>query len=420
MQRLEVLAPAGNFACLQAAIQGGADSVFLGVGELNMRAASNTNFTTETLPEAVSICHKAGLKLYLTVNTIVYNEELPAVRATLLLAKATGVDAIIASDQAVIALAHELGLRVHLSTQLSISNTETLRFYSHWADVAVLARELTLEQVGKITRDIREQNICGPSGEQIKIEIFCHGALCMAISGKCYLSLHETNRSANRGSCVQICRHSYELRDTESENAIAVDNEYLMSPKDLKTIHFLNKIADAGVSILKIEGRARSPEYVYTVVQCYREAADALMAGTWNHEQIATWDARLASVFNRGFWNGYYLGQRLGEWSAQYGSSATEKKVQIGQVRNFYDRLSVAEVQVRSEQITLGDRLFIIGDTTGVVEVTVEELRNDAGIACHVLPKGSVGAFRTPAKVRKGDKVFLRVEVNLCTSTTHS
>ena len=315
MQRLEVLAPAGNFACLHAAIQGGADSVFLGVGELNMRASSNTNFTVETLPEAVALCHEAGVKLYLTVNTIVYNEELAAVRETLELAKRTGVDAIIASDQAVIAMAHDFGLRIHLSTQLSISNTESLKFYSHWADVAVLARELSIDQVRKITDDIRVQNICGPSGEPIKIEIFCHGALCMAISGKCYLSLHEANRSANRGACVQICRRSYELRDTESDNAIEVDNEYLMSPKDLKTIHFLNKIADAGVSILKIEGRARSPEYVLTVVKCYREAADALANGTWDEAQIADWDARLASVFNRGVWNGYYLGQRLGEWS---------------------------------------------------------------------------------------------------------
>lgn len=410
MQRLEVLAPAGNFACLRAAIQGGADSVFLGVGELNMRASSNTNFTVETLPEAVALCHEAGVKLYLTVNTIVYNEELGAVRETLELAKRTGVDAIIASDQAVIAMAHDLGLRIHLSTQLSISNTESLKFYSHWADVAVLARELSIEQVRKITDDIRTQNICGPSGERIKIEIFCHGALCMAISGKCYLSLHEANRSANRGACVQICRRSYELRDTESDNAIEVDNEYLMSPKDLKTIHFLNKIADAGVSILKIEGRARSPEYVLTVVKCYREAADALTNGTWDEAKIADWDARLASVFNRGFWNGYYLGQRLGEWSAQYGSSATEKKVQIGQIRNFYDRLSVAEVQVRSEQIATGDSLFIIGDTTGVVEVVVNELRDDAGNTCSVLKKGMIGAFRTPAKVRKGDKVFLRVK----------
>jgi len=410
MERLEVLAPAGNFACLRAAIQGGADSVFLGVGELNMRASSNTNFTVETLPEAVALCHEAGVKLYLTVNTIVYNEELASVRQTLELAKKTGVDAIIASDQAVIAMSHELGLRVHLSTQLSISNTESLKFYSHWADVAVLARELTVEQVHKITEDIRTQHICGPSGELMKIEIFCHGALCMAISGKCYLSLHEANRSANRGACVQICRRSYELRDVESDNAIVVENEYLMSPKDLKTIHFLNKIADAGVSILKIEGRARSPEYVLTVVKCYREATDSLANGTWSDAKIADWDARLASVFNRGFWNGYYLGQRLGEWSSQYGSSATEKKVQIGQVRNFYDRLSVAEVQVRSEQIAVSDNLFIIGDTTGVVEVTVEELRDDAGNACTVLKKGTIGAFRTPTKVRKGDKVFLRVK----------
>lgn len=408
MRRLEVLAPAGNFACLRAAIQGGADSVFLGVGELNMRASSNTNFTVETLPEAVDICHKAGVKLYLTVNTIVYNEELEAVHETLVLAKNVGVDAIIASDQAVIVMARELGLRVHLSTQLSISNTEALKFYSHWADVAVLARELSLEQVRRITDDIREQQICGPSGELIQIEIFSHGALCMAISGKCYLSLHEANRSANRGSCVQICRRSYELRDKETDNAIEVDNEYLMSPKDLKTIHFLNKIADAGVSILKIEGRARAPEYVLTVTQCYREAADALAEGRWNEEMVAAWDARLTSVFNRGFWNGYYLGQRLGEWSPHYGSAATEKKVQLGLVRNFYDRLSVAEVVIHSEGLHVGDSLFIIGETTGVVTLTVEELRNDAGERCNELKKGAVGAFRVPTKVRKGDKVFLR------------
>lgn len=412
MQRLEVLAPAGNFPSLRAAIQGGADSVFLGVGELNMRASSNTNFTVETLPEAVAICHEAGVKLYLTVNTIVYNEELPAVRKTLELAKNTGVDAVIASDQAVIAMAHELGVRVHLSTQLSISNTEALKFYSHWADVVVLARELSLEQVRRITDDIREQRICGPSGELMKIEIFSHGALCMAVSGKCYLSLHEANRSANRGACVQICRRSYELRDKESDNAIEVDNEYLMSPKDLKTIHFLNKIADAGVSILKIEGRARAPEYVLTVTQCYREAAEALAAGTWKPEMIEGWDARLASVFNRGFWNGYYLGQRLGEWSPHYGSAATEKKVQLGLVRNFYDRLGVAEVVIHSEGLRVGDRLFVMGETTGVVEVTVEELRNDAGERCAELRKGAVGAFRVHNKVRKGDKVFRRDTVS--------
>ncbi len=408
MRRLEVLAPAGNFACLRAAIQGGADSVFLGVGELNMRASSNTNFTVETLPEAVAICHEAGVKLYLTVNTIVYNEELVAVKETLALAKRVGVDAIIASDQAVIVLAHELGLRVHLSTQLSISNTEALKFYSHWADVAVLARELSLEQVRRITDDIREQQICGPSGELMQIEIFAHGALCMAVSGKCYLSLHEANRSANRGSCVQICRRSYELRDKESDNAIEVDNEYLMSPKDLKTIHFLNKIADAGVAILKIEGRARAPEYVLTVTRCYREAVDALAEGRWNESMVADWDARLASVFNRGFWDGYYLGQRLGEWSPHYGSAATEKKVQLGLVRNFYDRLSVAEVVIHSEGVRVGDSLFIIGETTGVVSLRVEELRNDTGERCEALKKGSVGAFRVPQKVRKGDKVFLR------------
>ncbi len=408
MRRLEVLAPAGNFACLRAAIQGGADSVFLGVGELNMRASSNTNFTVETLPEAVAICHEAGVKLYLTVNTIVYNEELVAVKETLALAKRVGVDAIIASDQAVIVLARELGLRVHLSTQLSISNTEALKFYSHWADVAVLARELSLEQVRRITDDIQEQQICGPSGELMQIEIFAHGALCMAVSGKCYLSLHEANRSANRGSCVQICRRSYELRDKESDNAIEVDNEYLMSPKDLKTIHFLNKIADAGVAILKIEGRARAPEYVLTVTRCYREAVDALAEGRWNESMVADWDARLASVFNRGFWDGYYLGQRLGEWSPHYGSAATEKKVQLGLVRNFYDRLSVAEVVIHSEGVRVGDSLFIIGETTGVVSLRVEELRNDAGERCETLKKGSVGAFRVPQKVRKGDKVFLR------------
>ncbi len=408
MRRLEVLAPAGNFACLRAAIQGGADSVFLGVGELNMRASSNTNFTVETLPEAVAIGHEAGVKLYLTVNTIVYNEELVAVKETLALAKRVGVDAIIASDQAVIVLARELGLRVHLSTQLSISNTEALKFYSHWADVAVLARELSLEQVRRITDDIQEQQICGPSGELMQIEIFAHGALCMAVSGKCYLSLHEANRSANRGSCVQICRRSYELRDKESDNAIEVDNEYLMSPKDLKTIHFLNKIADAGVAILKIEGRARAPEYVLTVTRCYREAVDALAEGCWNESMVADWDARLASVFNRGFWDGYYLGQRLGEWSPHYGSAATEKKVQLGLVRNFYDRLSVAEVVIHSEGVRVGDSLFIIGETTGVVSLRVEELRNDAGERCEALKKGSVGAFRVPQKVRKGDKVFLR------------
>lgn len=405
---IEVLAPAGNFASLMAALQGGADAIFFGVGALNMRAASNVNFTREDLSEVVRRCHAQGVRCYLTVNTILYDNELEGTREFLREAKVAGVDAVIVSDQAAIVMAAQEGLPIHISTQLSISNSESLRFYSQWADVAVLARELTLEQVAEMHRAIVEGDMRGPSGELLRIEIFAHGALCMAISGKCYLSLHDANRSANRGACVQICRRSYQLTDRETGNEIAVENQYLMSPKDLSTIHFLDRILAAGVKVLKIEGRARSPEYVKMVTQCYREAVDAIAEGSYTPERVAEWEARLRSVFNRGFWDGYYLGQRLGEWSQHYGSAATERKRILGVVRNYFSKACVAEVKVEAVNLHEGDSLFVIGETTGVVEVEVQGLRVDDR-ETERAAQGSVCTFSVPERVRRGDKVFLRI-----------
>ncbi|PIE83838.1 MAG: collagenase-like protease [Bacteroidia bacterium] len=407
-EHIEVMAPAGNFPSLTAAIQGGAHSVFLGVGEQNMRASSNINFREEDLARVVDQCHTAGVRVYQTVNTILYNEELPAIAQLLDASRRAGIDAIIASDQAAIVLSREAGLPVHLSTQLSISNTLSLKFYAQWADVAVLARELSLEQVGRITRDIEQQGICGPSGQPMRVEMFAHGALCMATSGKCYLSLHEANRSANRGQCVQICRRSYTLTDRETGNQIDVENQYLMSPKDLCTIHFLNKVIDSGVRVLKLEGRARSPEYVKMVTRCYREALDAIADGSYGPERIAEWQRMLATVFNRGFWDGYYLGQHLGEWSSKYGSSATERKQILGLVTNYFARVGVAEIRVEALPLNEGDELFIIGETTGVLEVAAHDIRLDEQTV-PTAPQRSVVSMRVPARVRRGDKVFLRI-----------
>lgn len=407
-KRVEVMAPAGNFAALTATIQGGADSVFLGVGKLNMRAASNINFVESDLLRVVEQAHSAGVKVYQTVNTIVYNEEIPEIRRLLHSARVAGVDAIIASDQAAIVMARDEGLPVHLSTQLSISNSLSLRFYAQWADVAVLARELSLEQVAAIHRDILEQHIVGPSGEPIRIELFAHGALCMATSGKCYLSLHDADRSANRGGCVQICRRSYTLTDRETGNAIDVENEYLMSPKDLRTIHFLDRIVGSGVEVLKLEGRARSPEYVKTVTACYKEAVQSLEEGTYCEERIREWDVRLASVFNRGFWDGYYLGQRLGEWSHRYGSAATERKQILGVVTNYFSKLGVAEIRVEAVPLHEGDELFIIGETTGVLELTASGMRVEDAVV-EEAPQRCACSIAVPSRVRRGDKVYLRI-----------
>lgn len=374
---LEIMAPAGNFECLRAAIQGGADSVYFGVEKLNMRSHSANNFKMEDLEEIVRICSESGVKTYLTLNIVLYNEDLEDMRKTLQAARKAGITAVIASDMAAIIYARQIGLEVHISTQLSISNAESLRFYAQFADVIVLARELTLSQVKEIKGIIDSENICGPSGKRVQIEMFAHGALCMAISGKCYLSLHEYGASANRGSCYQICRRAYEVRDAETGNELVVDNKYIMSPKDLCTIEFMDKIIDAGVTVFKIEGRARSAEYVKKVASCYRRAADAVCQGTYTPELAAELKEGLSEVFNRGFWDGYYQGARLGQWSEVYGSKATRRKVYCGKVTNWFGRLGVAEVLVESASMKVGDKILIIGPTSGVIEYTVPEIRVD-------------------------------------------
>ncbi|MCI6492277.1 MAG: U32 family peptidase [Bacteroidales bacterium] len=374
---LEIMAPAGNFECLRAAIQGGADSVYFGVEKLNMRSHSANNFKMEDLEEIVRICSESGVKTYLTLNIVLYNEDLEDMRKTLQAARKAGITAVIASDMAAIIYARQIGLEVHISTQLSISNAESLRFYAQFADVIVLARELTLSQVKEIKGIIDSENICGPSGKRVQIEMFAHGALCMAISGKCYLSLHEYGASANRGSCYQICRRAYEVRDVETGNELVVDNKYIMSPKDLCTIEFMDKIIDAGVTVFKIEGRARSAEYVKKVASCYRRAADAVCQGTYTPELAAELKEGLSEVFNRGFWDGYYQGARLGQWSEVYGSKATRRKVYCGKVTNWFGRLGVAEVLVESASMKVGDKILIIGPTSGVIEYTVPEIRVD-------------------------------------------
>ena len=407
---IEIMSPAGNFESLMAAIQGGANSVYFGVGHLNMRARSSINFTANDLSKIVEICAEQNVKTYLTVNTVLYDHDLPAMRKTIDAAAAAGVTAVIVSDQSAISYAREQNIEVHLSTQLNISNTESLKFYSQWADVAVLARELTLDQVAAIARNIDEQNIVGPSGKKIQVEIFAHGALCMAVSGKCYMSLHLANSSANRGACLQICRRSYTLTDNETGDKLEVDNEYIMSPKDLCTIGFLNKVIDSGVRVLKLEGRARSPEYVKTVTQCYREAVEAIADGTYTQEKIDDWTERLSKVFNRGFWDGYYLGQRLGEWSHQYGSVATERKVYVGKITNYYSNLGVAELKAEASELIKNDKVLIIGPTTGVVELTVEDIRIDDQSVEHC-PKGIKCSFELPNLVRRNDKLYRIVEL---------
>lgn len=376
-KKLEIMAPAGNFECLAAAIQGGADSVYFGVEKLNMRSHSANNFRTDDLKEIVRICSEAGVKTYLTLNIVLYNEDLDDMRKTLEAAHEAGVTAVIASDMAAIAYARSIGMEVHISTQLSISNAESLRFYAQFADVIVLARELNLGQVKEIKAVIDSEGICGPSGRPVEIEMFAHGALCMAISGKCYLSLHEYGASANRGSCYQICRRGYEVKDAETGNTLLVDNKYIMSPKDLCTIEFMDKIIDAGVTVFKIEGRARSAEYVKRVASCYRRAADAVCEGRYTPELASALKTELSEVFNRGFWDGYYQGARLGEWSEVYGSKATRKKAYCGKVTNWFGRLGVAEILVESAPLKVGDTILIIGPTSGVVEYKVPEIRVD-------------------------------------------
>jgi putative protease len=401
----ELLAPAGSFESLIAAGQGGADAIYFGIEQLNMRARSSANFTSEDLPQIVEKAAELGMLSYLTVNTVVYNHELIRMQKIIDLAVKHGVNAVIASDQSVLQYCNSAGARVHISTQLNISNIETLKFYSSFADVAVLARELDLDQVKEICEGIKLEGIKGPSGEPFKVEMFIHGALCMAISGKCYLSLHEHNHSANRGDCFQVCRRGYTVTDKEGEVELDIDNEFIMSPKDLKTIHFLNKVLDAGVSILKIEGRARSAEYVKTVVSCYDEAIGAYVDGTFNRELIEGWDKRLAKVFNRGFWDGYYLGQKLGEWSEKYGSKATHKKVYVGKGTNYFDRIGVVEVAIETASLEIGDQVVIIGPTTGVIETSIKELRVNEE-SCQSAGKGERCSFPVDQVVRRSDKVY--------------
>jgi len=402
---IEIMAPAGSYESLQAAIQGGADAVYFGIEKLNMRAHSSFNFTIDDLKQIVEKTRAAGVKTYLTVNTVLYDEELDDMRKVIDAAAENGISAVIASDMSAINYARSRGVEVHISTQVNISNIESLRFYAGFAQTIVLARELNLEQVKAISRKIEEENICGPSGKPVSIEMFIHGALCMAISGKCYLSLHEKNYSANRGKCLQTCRKAYIVAEKESGNELEIDNEYIMSPKDLSTIHFLNKILDAGVTVLKIEGRARSPEYVKTVTECYREAVEYYLQGTYNQEKIENWQKRLATVFNRGFWDGYYLGQRLGEWSHKYGSQATRRKIFVGNITNYFKKIGVAEIQPSANNLSEGDEVLIIGPTTGVVESEIEELRVDDK-KVKTAEKGIRASFPVNELVRRSDKLY--------------
>lgn len=406
----EIMAPVGSYESLAAAIQGGANSIYFGIEGLNMRAKSSNNFTEKDLHNIADICKKNGLKSYLTVNTIIYDNDMELMHKIVDAAKEADISAIIAADVAVMMYARSIGVEVHLSTQLNITNTQSLLFYAQFADVVVLARELNLDQVHAIYKDIVEQQIKGPSGELIRIEMFCHGALCMAVSGKCYLSLHEKHVSANRGACNQICRHSYIVKDKETNTELEIDNEYIMSPKDLRTIHFMNKLIDAGVRVFKIEGRARGAEYVRTVVSCYREALDAYHEGTFSQEKIADWETRLATVFNRGFWDGYYLGQRLGEWSSNYGSGATKRKVILGKGIKYFSNLGVAEFQLESGEVKIGDELLITGPTTGAVTTIVEEIRVDLK-SVEKAVKGDRFSIKIKDKIRPSDKLFKWVDV---------
>ena len=407
----EIMAPVGCYESLQAAIQSGANSIYFGIEGLNMRARSSVNFTIDDLHNIARICDENGLKSYLTVNTIIYDNDMELMRKIVDAAHQAGISAIIASDVAAMTYARSVGVEVHLSTQLNISNVEALRFYAQFADVVVLARELNMDQVAHIYKAIQEENIVGPAGKPIRIEMFCHGALCMAVSGKCYLSLHEMNHSANRGGCMQICRRSYNVTDRETGEELAIENQYIMSPKDLKTIHFLNKLIDSGVRVFKIEGRARGPEYVSTVVSCYNEAIEACLNDTFTDERIEQWNNRLATVFNRGFWDGYYLGQRLGEWSKNYGSSATKRKEYIGKGMKYFSNLGVAEFLLESGELCVGDEILITGPTTGALFVTIEEIR----VALKPVEKAVKGdhfSIKLDQKIRPSDKLYKWVDTD--------
>ncbi|MBN1108263.1 MAG: U32 family peptidase [Bacteroidales bacterium] len=406
---IEIMAPAGSFESLMAAISGGADSVYFGAEQLNMRAGSSKNFSPDDLSRIASICRDKGLKSYLTLNVVVYDEEQNRMHELVDFAVQNGISAIIASDPSVIVYARSRGLEVHLSTQMNISNSETLRLYSQWADVAVLARELNLQQVKKIHEAIIENDIRGPKGDLMKIEMFIHGALCMAISGKCYLSLHENNKSANRGNCYQTCRKSYIVTEKESGYQLEVDNEFIMSPKDLCTIGFIDKILEAGASVLKIEGRARSPEYVRVVTSCYDQAVRAVAEGTYTPEKVKEWKEKLATVFNRGFWDGYYLGRKLGEWNDRYGSAATKRKLYTGKVTNYFSKAGVAEIKLENGDLERGDTLLVTGPTTGAVDFVAEEIRVDLKESVKAL-KGEFCSVKTPFVLRRSDKVYRWVD----------
>lgn len=401
----EIMAPVGSRESLMAALQAGANSVYFGIEHLNMRAHSASVFTINDLREIAQICDEHNVKSYLTVNTIIYENDLTMMHQIVDAAKESGISAVIAADVAVLQYCNSIGVEVHLSTQLNISNSEALKFYAQFADVVVLARELNLEQVEDIHRIIVEENICGPKGELIRIEMFCHGALCMAVSGKCYLSLHQLGRSANRGECMQVCRRGYIVKDRESDIELEVDNKYIMSPKDLKTIGFMDRMIKAGVRVFKIEGRARGPEYVSTVVGCYKEALEECLNGTFTNESRKKWDERLSSVFNRGFWDGYYLGQKMGEWSNIYGSQATERKVYIGKGIKYFSKLGVGEFYIEAGELRVGDKLLVTGPTTGAMYLELEEARVDLG-AVDVVPKGVYVSFKVPGKVRPADKLY--------------
>lgn len=403
------MAPVGSRESLAAALDAGTDAIYFGIEGLNMRSRSSANFTADDMAEIAATCTSRGVKTYLTVNTVIYDSDMELMRRIIDRAKEAGITAIIASDIAAIAYARQVGVEVHISTQVNITNTEAVRFYSQWADVMVLARELNLDQVREIYEAIERDDIRGPHGERVRLEMFCHGALCMAVSGKCYMSLHEMNSSANRGACNQICRRAYTLRDADTGEEINVENQFLMSPKDLKTIHFLNKMVDAGVRVFKIEGRARGPEYVRETVECYSQALEAICDGSYSEERIEEWEGRLRKIFNRGFWDGYYLGQRLGEWSAKYGSSATRTKRYVAKATRYFQKLGVAEFRMEAGEIRTGDEIIVIGPTTGALIFKAGEMRLDSG-PVEKVKKGDLFSVAVPAKVRLSDRLYIWTE----------
>lgn len=410
-RNIEIMAPVGSYEALSAAIQAGAGSVYFGIGKLNMRSRSAKNFTLDDLRQIADICNQNGVKSYVTVNTVIYDEEMEEMHQLLDAIKANGISAIIASDQSVIQYARQLGIEVHMSTQCNITNIEAVKYYSQFADVMVTARELNVNQVKRITEQIEQQQIRGPKGNLVRIEVFCHGALCMAISGKCYLSLDNYNSSANRGACLQLCRRGYEVRDREEGIELAIENEYIMSPKDLCTLPFLDKVLDAGVEVLKIEGRGRSPEYTKVTVAVYHEAIKAIEEGTFTQEKVDAWMERLRSVYNRDFWDGYYLGRKTGEWTQVYGSQATKTKLYVGQITNYFSKLGVAEIRMETHDLNVGDEIMIIGPTTGVYEDTIEEIRVDLKPVQQTV-KGEACSLPVKSLVRRGDKVYKMVMNN--------